>query len=466
MLAVAAVPVLFCIASLAYSRPGYFTSQTYMFGVMGLELLALAVWRFRQVFFALLMYAFLAAGTGLPGTSVGTKGRWVFLGIGAVVGTLIALKERRLRPGLFDFVALSCVLAALASATVSRYPNLAMLKALSLLLLFLYTASGARVAVEGREDRFLYGLVTGCEILVVGTAAFYATGREVMGNPNSLGAIMGVVATPLLFWGMLVAKDRFTRSRRVAIFFLCLYLVYYSHARAGMLAAAVSCAFLCLGLRQYKMLIKGSGIALFMVAAASILQPQKVSNSFSEFTSDVVYKGFQERGVLASRQSPWNEAMDVIDTHFWFGTGFGTKDTPFDSTMSTDGAPSDFARAEYGNSYLAVVAWLGIVGMVPFLLLLLLLIAPLVLTFRWMRSTGNAHHPAVPLALVVIAGLVHAGLEDWLFAAGYYLCVFFWSMAFVLVDIAPSASRLPASSFYSRLNPLLRERALLAPEQS
>jgi hypothetical protein len=29
--------------------------------------------------------------------------------------------------------------------------------------------------------------------------------------------------------------------------------------------------------------------------------------------------------------------------------------------------------------------------------------------------------------------------EDWLFAPGYYLCVFFWSLAFVLVDVAPKS---------------------------
>lgn len=40
--------------------------------------------------------------------------------------------------------------------------------------------------------------------------------------------------------------------------------------------------------------------------------------------------------------------------------------------------------------------------------------------------------------MVVLAGLIHAGLEDWLFAPGYYISVFFWCMAFVFVDEAPS----------------------------
>jgi hypothetical protein len=36
------------------------------------------------------------------------------------------------------------------------------------------------------------------------------------------------------------------------------------------------------------------------------------------------------------------------------------------------------------------------------------------------------------------AGLVHAAFEDWLFAVGYPLCVFFWALAFMLEDILPA----------------------------
>lgn len=467
VLAAAGIPLLLFVAFLAYSHPGYLTNQTYLGGFIALELLALALWRFRQVFFALLMYAFLSAGSGLPGGSFGTKGRWIFLAVGALVGTLIALKERRFRLGFFHLVAFSCVLVGLASSAVSRYPDLAMLKALSLFLLFLYAGSGARLAVEGRENAFLNGLVTGCEILVGGTAAFYAVGVEVMGNPNSLGAVMGVAGIPVLLWGILVSKELSTdasvRRRRVLLFFLCLYLVYYSHARAGILAALISSALLCLGLREYKMLVKGLGIALIMFAAAAILRPQTVSTSLSVFTSDVVYKG-HDQAVWASRQSPWNDAIDAINSHFWFGTGFGTTDNPHDSTITNSAFSSNFAvTAEYGSSYLEIVAWLGITGSLPFLFLLLLVVEKVVRTFRWMRVTGSALHPAVPLALIVVAGLVHAAFEDWLFAVGYYLCVFFWSMAFVLVDLAPAASRVSAYSLFPRLKNLPDNPALPVP---
>ena len=54
----------------------------------------------------------------------------------------------------FHLVAVFCVLAALVSAAVSSFPMLSFLKALSLLLLFLYASTGARLALAGREEKF------------------------------------------------------------------------------------------------------------------------------------------------------------------------------------------------------------------------------------------------------------------------------------------------------------------------
>jgi len=104
---------------------------------------------------------------------------------------------------------------------------------------------------------------------------------------------------------------------------------------------------------------------------------------------------------------------------------------------------------------LTITTWVGMLGVVPFMLLLLALLGSILRTLLWMWNTGNASHPAVPLAMVVVAGLVHAVFEDWLFAVGYYLCVFFWSLAFVLVDFAPR-TQLPSLLLRWRFRPMLR----------
>src|SRR5439155_3613789 len=155
----------------------------------------------------------LFAGSGFAVGGGWTVARWVFLGIGALAGCVIMLKQRGHRFGLFHIVALFAALAAGVSAAVSRYPDLAILKALSLLLLFVYAATGARLAVVGRESKFFSGLLAGCEIFVAVIAISYLLGREVMGNPNSLGAVMGVAIAPILLWGRRLYDNRSVLNR-------------------------------------------------------------------------------------------------------------------------------------------------------------------------------------------------------------------------------------------------------------
>jgi O-antigen ligase len=425
----------------AYSRPGYFTSQTYTGGLLLLEVLAAALWMYRRVFFPLIVVTFLLAGMDLPIGSIWTSARWLVLGVGATVGLAIFVRDRRFSFGLFHVIALFAVLAALVSAAVSRYTSVSFSKVLSLFLLFLYAGTGARLAVAGRENRFFSGLLTGCEVFVAGLAVTYILGMAVMGNPNSLGAVAGVAAAPILLWGTLIQQQgSFANRRRLLMYAIAMYLTFASHARASMLAALVSCGLLCLALRKYRLLGVGIGILAIIVASMAILRPEAFSRMISSATSTFVYKGKDpNEGLLASRQSPWQNALDSIHDHFWFGTGFGTSDNGRDATedlgkFSTNSASS----SEHGSSYLAITTWVGMAGVLPFLLLLLLILVKIGKVVVWMFRTQNPLHPAIPLAMVLLAGLIHASLEDWLFAPGYYLCVFFWSMAFVLADYTPS----------------------------
>jgi O-antigen ligase len=409
-------------------------------GMLVLELLLAAVWFYRRAFFPAVLLAFLFAGSALPVGGGWVVARWVFLGTGAFVGCFIMLNERRYQLGLFHALAFFSVLAALVSAAVSRYPSLAVLKAVSLLLLFVYASTGVRLAVLGREKQFLAGLVTGFEIFVAALFVLYYLGVEVMGNPNSLGAVMAVTA-PILLWGMLLDGRVLVRRRRLVLYALSIILAFQSHSRAGMVAVFISSALLCLGLRKYKMMGQGIVVLLILVAVYALFEPEKYAQAKTDLTADVVYKGKDPgMGILQSRQSPWQGAVDAIKLHPWFGSGFGTTENGKDASADLSAFETgEKASRENGSSYLTIATWVGAVGVVPFVLLLLVLLAKTLRTLFWMANTGDPSHPAVPLAMVVLAGLIHAAFEDWLFAPGYYLCVFFWSMAFVLADLAPRA---------------------------
>ena len=424
---------------LAIFRPAYLTSARDLGALIFLQLLLAVIWNYRQRFFPVILLIFLWAGADIPLASIWTSGRWFVLAVGALAGLAIYLKDENHHFGMFHVVALVSVLSALVSAMVSSYPVVAILKAISLLLLFLYGAAGARLAIVGREAKFFSGLLAGCEIMVYGTAiAYFALGYHFFGNPNSLGAVMGVVLVPLLLWGTLISEKTSTRQRRSFAFVLSLLLLFFSFARAGIVAGMVSCVLVCIALRRYRLLIKGASVAALAAVLIYTVAPHRPGESDS-IASLFLYKGHRDSGVLGSRESPWQETVSVIQEHPWFGGGFGTgKVNQGENVQSGNYASTSEITREHGNSYLAILEWVGLLGVVPFFTLVLLIVVKIIHVLAWMRRTGDLRHAAVPIAMVLTAGLVHAVFEDWLFAAGYYLCFFFWSYAFMLFDVAPA----------------------------
>jgi O-antigen ligase len=355
------------------------------------------------------------------------------------------MKDRNHYFGTFHLVAFFCVVSAIVSALVSAYPEEAILKALSLALLFVYAGFGGRAAgAMSQPELFFRRLLVGCEILTVFTAISYFAFRwEFFGNPNSLGAVMAVAVIPLMLWGLISAETVGARRRLGAELALAVLLLMSSFARAAIGAALVSCVLLCLGARQYRLLAKGIAASLLLAVAAATLVPQPADapqwTGSEAIGSMFLYKGHEDSGILESRRGVWGQTWDVIKENPWFGSGYGTSVTTSDMTKMAFAKNhiDSWVIREHGNSYLAITEWVGLLGVVPFLCLVLLAIRNLAAVLFWMRRSGDYFSPAVPAAAVVIAGLVHATFEDWMFAVGYHVCVFFWSIAFILVDLAP-----------------------------
>ena len=432
----------------ALYSPGYLSSSYYLGGLMFLQVLAAMVWKYEQRFFPFLVAVFLWAGMSVPFSGVWTAGRWAVLAVGAIVGFALYMRSSHPRFSTFHMVALFSVIAALVSAAVSSYAGLSFMKALSLLLLFLYASTGARLALSGREEKFFPRLLFFVEILVYLSAlAYLVLHRPVFGNPNSLGAIMGVVAVPLMFWGVLTAEGKTMHRRMLAALVLSVGLLFFSQARSGILAAGIACCVTCVALRRYRLLIQGAVTFVCVASIFLVLIPAEqmvdmpTRRDETSMLDTLLYKGHENDGMLGSRLTPWDETVTVIQEHPWFGSGFGTSLTTGQEDIGVGQYSTVVAAThEHGNSYLAALEGVGLLGVLPFFALVLTLALKVGRVFAWLRRTSNVRHTVVPVAMVLAAGLVHAGFEDWLFAVGYYLCVFFWVLAFAFVDMMPAAA--------------------------
>ena len=184
-------------AYLAIYLPSYVNNSEYLGGLIFLQIVAAALWNYRQRFFPVLLLVFLVAGILTPLAGAATVGRWFILAAGAIAGFVAYMADPSHRFGTFHLLAALCVVAAFISAMVSAHPVLAALKALSILLLFLYGAAGARLAIVGREAQFLRGCLVTCEILVyVNAVLHFIFHISLFNNPNSLGALTGVALLP------------------------------------------------------------------------------------------------------------------------------------------------------------------------------------------------------------------------------------------------------------------------------
>src|SRR6266498_2415927 len=120
---------------LAMFRPSLLYRVDLVGAVLFLQLVILALWKFRERFFLLMLLAFVWAGTALPLSGAWSQGRWAVLAIGAVVGLILYTRDHTHHFGVLHLVALFAVLAAVVSALVSSHPEVATLKAGSLFLL-------------------------------------------------------------------------------------------------------------------------------------------------------------------------------------------------------------------------------------------------------------------------------------------------------------------------------------------
>jgi len=436
-----------CVALyLLYTHLQFFGDLSFLGGILLLEVLIICIWKYEQRFFVFLLIAFVWAGMHVPLQGTWTAGRWAVLAAGAAAGYAVWLKNPRRSFGAMHLLAFFCVSAAFVSATVSQYVQMASLKACSLLLLFLYCSAGARLAVIDREERFFSGLVWGCELAVYITAFCYLVlGQSIWGNPNSLGAAMSIGLFPVLLWGWLTSEGLGVRTRRLGALLLCTYLVFFSMARAGIISISLVTAIFCVCLHQYKLLVKAAAILLVLIAVTGIYDPAALNSRLGNLEEAVIYKGHKGEGMLGSRKSPWEKSIQTIKEHPWFGTGYGTSPTGEDpgTSFGTISSSSETVR-EHGSSYMTITEWVGLLGVAPFAAILLLTLSNVWRVCKWMKRTSDPRNYSIPLAMIVLSGLVHANFEDWLFAVGAYPSIYFWFFAFVLADLVPATAGVEA----------------------
>jgi O-antigen ligase len=425
LLAAASVAFLFY---LSVHRP-YLFGESNLLALLVLVAAGFIASQFETHFWTLMIAVFFWAGASFPLAGAMNLFRWVVLAVGAFLSLgYYARSANRISFNHQHLLGLFAVIAAFASAIVSVNLLMTILKALSLAALFIYASIGARILWARNPEPFVRRLVLLTEGLVYFTAVCYSASFAVWGNPNSLGLIMGCICWPVLLWRSILPAPRRERTRRVIALLVCGVLLVASLSRASITAACMISVFLLLGTRRYRTLLLGMGLFALLLASMFLAMPERFQSASETF----VYKKGEPGSLTDSRQKPWERSLRNFREHPWLGWGFGAADNS--AGWHLDYVTQGQLTRERGSSYLTLLETTGILGTLPFALLLLGLIREIRKVFLWMRRSGKVNQPAVPAAAIILGGLVNAFFEDWMFAVGYYFCVIFWVLAFSLRD--------------------------------
>ncbi|WP_165938417.1 O-antigen ligase [Parafrankia sp. BMG5.11] len=288
-----------------------------------------------------------------------------------------AVRVHRLLGGL--------ALLAMISAFWSPSPAATTEAAVGVAISWLIVRAASRLFTPREISDLLWPLLAILVLLstFVAVSGLFPAGGDTAGifaNPNSLG-LMCALTLPFCL----------ERGRAGAVVGLgALWLIFESASRASALATVAGLLYGVFLLRQprVRMVVWFFGLVLAWLLVNSLL-----SEGIGETASSSMFV------TVDTRSEFWQAGIDAARSRPLTGIGFGA------GTVAFDGA----------SSYIAIVAALGVSGLVVVVLLVPLVIWP---TLRVRRTTV--------FGVVVVGGLVNAFFEAWLFSGGTVLMVLYW----------------------------------------
>ncbi|MEE6274104.1 O-antigen ligase family protein [Georgenia sp. MJ206] len=138
------------------------------------------------------------------------------------------------------------------------------------------------------------------------------------------------------------------------------------------------------------------------------------------------FQGGQPEGVLSYRDIAWNHAVDLWQQQPWTGYGFRAGEVVFQQNRHLTAFSSDGAH----NSYLQTLLEVGVIGFIPFAVMILALVRAV-----WTVSFSGI---GAGLVALVIVGLAMGTAESALFGVGQAMSWTFWLGAAAACAVAPA----------------------------
>ena len=401
---------------------------------------------------ALFSFFLPALGRLVPALS-GTGVRWVALVVVGVATGIVVLNRAVSAPRLLFFALLPFWLYALMTAMWSENPNLTLVKWAVFVIgsaVFLYGGIAIGRAWSNTNPftpiapLLLVGVGVSLLAVVTGAANTY-TGpglfQGYVNGPNMLGSTIAL-GTP---WLIIEIHRGWHNPRKRAVLMALAYaaavILVETRSRGAMLFVLIILTFGIVAMPATRRVVVGLGAAMLLFTSYV---------AFPDFYATTVesYVFKSGRRVLATREAPFDLSLERARDGGNFGVGYGiSSGESWD--WSWEFTTVGFGR-EKGNSQLAVLEELGVVGFVFYCLLLLAIVLALVSEGRRARSFGGDRLLPSIMVGFVVAAIVHSAFEAWFAAPGSPEASVFWAVVGLGIGAMQARAFQPGAEFVAR----------------
>lgn len=227
-----------------------------------------------------------------------------------------------------------------------------------------------------------------------------------------LGPVAGIAANWLLYK---ILKRYFSQTTFSPLILLmlgtCLCSMLLSSSRGAFLATVMTALYV-LFMFTKDHIRKAPKIIFVLLLCFTAASP--LIGNFADGLQNKQQANMEKGGTLSSRQSLWNERIKEFKSSPIYGVGFSSqKEIRIDIRTLNTGA------VEPGTSYGAVFAMTGLLGGIPFLMIL----ASQILK---KPSAAFGMHVISPAQVCLVFFGMHMMVEGYVFAAGSPLCALLW----------------------------------------
>lgn len=411
--------------------------------------------------FPLALFAFAGPAVGYINSVFNTETRWLVLA-GLFMYLLLTSKLICGLNGKFGLLLFANILWCFLTWSWSAVPELTGAKAIAFAGVTLAVTSGGIEWARTRTgDSLIAGLFPFTLLAIFAGFFGYSTPgtsidagvgvtlyRGLTGNPNMLG-MLASMGLPYAVWRV-YSSGRPGACRRsyfvsVGLLIALVIIELHSMSRASSLVMGAILIVYLLAQQERRKAIYV--LAIIMVAIAAVLvAPDSIHDNFWRFA----HKGNPNGDILFSRRSLWEVSYEQALRGGWFGGGYGVTigETRFGGGLIAFG----YGR-EKGNTQLAIMEELGLIGLWLYGLLLASLFVHLGRTFKQLQTRDDK--VAYGIVTGAILGMtVNSVFEAWWVAPGSPECSYFWG----LVGIALGMGRVATKARQRRTSPNWQSR--------